>query len=98
MPVFARFGSRFGNNLARLVLDEDVVAFCEGRGLGGGGEGGICGGGGEIVVLNGRHFSIGCFAEYRDSELGNGLVDNNVDEVVMRVSCGRQQSVRQVCV
>lgn len=59
MPMFARFGSRFGTDLARLVLDEDVVAFCEGRGLGGGGEGGICGGGGEIMVLNRRHFLIG---------------------------------------
>ena len=41
MPMFARFRSRFGNDLARLVLDEDVVAFGERRGLGGGGEGGI---------------------------------------------------------
>lgn len=82
MTVFTRFGSRFGNDLARLVLDEDVVAFCEGRGLGGGGEGGICRGGGEFVVLNGGHFIIGCFAEYSDSGVGIGLVEKNVDEVV----------------
>ena len=79
--MFARFGSRFGNDLARLVLDEDVVAFGERRGLGGGGEGGICRGGG-IVVVSGRHFMIGCIAEYSDSGVGIGLVQKNVDEGV----------------
>lgn len=98
MPVFAGFGSRFGNGLARLVLDEDVVAFCEGRGLGGGGEGGICGGRGEIVIMNGGHFFIGCFA---DTAIRGGrvrLVKKNVDECLTRISCGRQRSVGQGCV
>lgn len=57
------------------------------------GEGGICGGGGEIVVLNGRYFMIGCSAEYSDLGGAIGSVEKNVGEAVMRLNCRRQRSV-----
>ena len=33
MPMFAGRRCRFGDDFARLVLNEDMVAFCEGRGV-----------------------------------------------------------------
>ena len=51
MPMFAGRRCRFGDDSVRLVLNEDMVAFCEGRSLGRRFEGGIGRGGGEIGVL-----------------------------------------------
>ena len=51
MAEFSRLGSILGDDLAGMVLNEDVVAFGELGGLGWSCEGGVCGGGGEVVVL-----------------------------------------------